>query len=84
MRSREVLMCSVAEDPVAADAVVDLVAVERQAAAVQDLRGGDAAGARADDADARQGAGAHRATLLRAVACGNLAQLDVHVKCRFG
>ncbi len=51
----------VAEDPVAADAVGLLEAVEGDAALVQRLRGGDPGRAGADDADRRK-AGSHRGT----------------------
>ena len=51
---------AVAEDPVAADPVGLLEAVERDALLVEGLGGGDAGGAGADDRDGREGHARHR------------------------
>jgi hypothetical protein len=66
----------VAPDPVAPDAVGQLVAVERDAAFVQRLGRGDAARPGADQADLGQVGGAHLAlflTILAATLCLNAA-----------
>jgi hypothetical protein len=74
VRGRDVVL--VAPDPVAPDAVGQLVAVERDAALVERLGGGDAARPGADQADLGQVGGAHGSMI---VARRRFDQVSPHV-----